>query len=178
MIPCASAGWNKFRLFKTVLQSWMKWDEMRWDEHKAHGKPQLIAWGSDATLAITNYLYKPEVHFLNIFSPLRAAHCFFWKRHPLLRQGTPTSIRKTGSASSEPGRGFVRPPVSPTPPTISSTYGGASGDQLTDCWHQMNSYGQCILFFYPCIVCRMLSVSELMGAVQIYLCLSLTKLIA
>ena len=38
----------------------------------------------------------------------------FLTRRPLLRQGRSTGIRITGSASSAPEAGFVRPPVSPT----------------------------------------------------------------
>ena len=53
------------------------------------------------------------------------------------------------------GRGFVKPPVCPTPPAIHSSYGGASGGQFTDCWHPMSSYGRYILFLCYCIVCHM-----------------------
>ena len=71
-------------------------------------------------------------------------------RRPLSRQGRPAGIRKTGLASLRQGRGFFRPPVCPTPPAISSPYGGASGGQLTNCWHQMSSYDQYIIF--PCFL--------------------------
>ena len=74
----------------------------------------------------------------------------FLKRHPLSRQGRPTGVRITSSASSTPGRGFVKPPLCRTPPTISSAYGGVSRGQLTDCQHQMSSYVQYTLS--PCIV--------------------------
>ena len=33
------------------------------------------------------------------------------------------------------------------PPAINSTYGGASRGQLIDCWHQMSSYVQYVLYF-------------------------------
>ena len=70
-------------------------------------------------------------------------------------KGGPPVLEKPARHLPRQGQGFVRPPVCPTPPTISSTYGGASGGQLTDCCHQMSSYGQCILFLYCCIVCLM-----------------------
>ena len=92
-------------------------------------------------------------------------YCLFILIKEGMRQGRPTGIRITGSASSAPGAGFVRPPVCPTPPTISSSYGGASGGQLTDCWHQMSSCVQYILFLCCCIVCHMSSMSGLVGAV-------------
>ena len=94
---------------------------------------------------------------------------------PLSRQGRPTGIRITGSVSSAPGRGFVRPPVCPTPPAICSSYRGASWGQLTDCWHQMSSYDQYILVLCCCILYHMSSRSGLVDAVLICLCLLLTK---
>ena len=47
--------------------------------------------------------------------------------------------------------------------------------QLTDCWHQLSSYGQYIIFPCCCIACHMSSMSELVGVVQIFLCLLLTR---
>ena len=84
---------------------------------------------------------------------------FFEKGTLFWEQGRSTGIRITGSAFSVPGAGFVRPSVCPT---ISSTYGWASGGQLTDCLHQMSSYDQYILFIC-CIVCCMSSVQIFMS---------------
>ena len=59
-------------------------------------------------------------------------------------KGGPPVLEKPARHLPRQGRGFVRPPVCPTPPAISSPYGRASGGQLTDCWHQMSSYVQYI----------------------------------
>ena len=90
---------------------------------------------------------------------------FFCKGALFRGKGGPPVLEKPAQHLPRQGRGFVRPPVCPTPPTISSSYGGPSGGQLTDCWHQMSSYDQYILFLCCCIVCHMSSMSGLVGAV-------------
>ena len=77
----------------------------------------------------------------------------FFDRGALFRGNRgPPVLKQPARHLSRQGRGFVRPPVCPTPAAFSSAYGGASGGQLTDCWHQMSSYGQYILFL--CCYCR------------------------
>ena len=71
---------------------------------------------------------------------------FFCKGALFRGMGGPPVLEKLARHLPRQGRGFVRPPICPTPPIISSSYGGASGGPLTDCWHQMNSYLQYILF--------------------------------
>ena len=85
-----------------------------------------------------------------------ASTLIFFVKGALFRgKGGPPVLEEPARHRPRQGQGFVRPPVCPTPPPISSTYGRASGSQLTDCWHQISSCGQCILCLCYCIVCRM-----------------------
>ena len=54
---------------------------------------------------------------------------FFVKGDLFQDKGGPPVLDKPARHLPRQGRGFVRPPVCPTPPALSSFYGGASGGQ-------------------------------------------------
>ena len=61
---------------------------------------------------------------------------YFFEKGTLFRgKGGPPVLEQPVWHLPRQGRRFVRPPVCPTPPTIGSTYRGASGGQVKDCWH-------------------------------------------
>ena len=98
---------------------------------------------------------------------------FFCKGALFRGKGGSPVLEKPARHLPRQGQGFVRPPVCPTPPAISSSYGGASGGQLTDCWHQMSNYVQCILFLCCCIVSYV--INEWISGCCINLFMSLTE---
>ena len=63
---------------------------------------------------------------------------FFVKGALFRCKGGPPVLEEPARHILHQGRGFVRPPVCPTPPAVRSAYGG----QLTDCWHRISSCGQ------------------------------------
>ena len=67
---------------------------------------------------------------------------FFVKSTLFRGKGGPSLLEEPAPHHPHQRQGIVRPNVCPTAPAISSTYEGASGDQLTDCWHQMSNCGQ------------------------------------
>ena len=75
--------------------------------------------------------------FMKVFFLFFFFFFLFFVKGALFRgkEGPPV-LEKPARHLPPQGRGFVRPPVCPTPPTIRR----ASGGQLTDCWHQMSSY--------------------------------------
>ena len=112
---------------------------------------------------------------LPLMSPCLPTH-FFCKGALFRGKGGPPVLEEPARHLPRQGRGFVRPPICPTPPAISSfkarqahqcyknrldivharggglldtpvrptspaissTYEGASGGQLIDCWHHLN----------------------------------------
>ena len=59
---------------------------------------------------------------------------------PLLRQGRPTVLEEPTRHLSRQGRGFIRPPMFPTPPRfLLCLRGSGQGVMFINCWHQMSN---------------------------------------
>ena len=72
-------------------------------------------------LSVTEFVAYPSSHYI-----------FFCKGALFRGKGGPPVLEKPAMHLPRQGRGFVRPPICPTPPAINSPYGRASGGQLTD----------------------------------------------
>ena len=119
LLPTQKSGLHDHKLPKTSLWVGLKNKTRFYSLHKGHiGK----IWSQAIFLQL---VLGPQFFFVK--------GALFWGK------GDPPVLEEPARHFPHQGRGFVTPPVCPTSPTIHSSYGEASGGQLTNCLHQMKS---------------------------------------